>query len=498
MRYFKPLLVVLFFATFLFNACQDENYINLNDNDLTTQESINLQTLLSQINNEYNEANSPSSNFEQDSLCFQFVYPIQLIYNNQNTVSLNGFNGLMEILNNQTPEHHIVGITMPFQVTTNGQTQTISNQEELIALLESCDFTFFNDEIQNSFCFDIVYPINITGENGQTSSINNIQEFLAFLNTQSNGYQANIVFPISVIYNNQTMTINSLYALNELINSCNEGGCNCPEYYSPVCIQTPNGVVEYGNMCFAECDGYTQANVVPCNNGGDCDIFNLDIEVGNCGEGDTFSLTLDFDYNNPDNQFFEVFARDSVYVGIYPLSQLPITIANFPDAETEFDYIRIQINDHPNCFAVAEFVSPNCGGNDTNSGCVCPQVYAPVCVVGPNGNIITFQNACYAECEGYSQNDFVDCNNNSNEFNFGELLGSCFTIQYPVQVQHQGQTITVNSNGELLQYYFPNEAPVPLMTYPVTIIFANTTTGIYTYTVNGQGGLIELINSHCN
>lgn len=492
MYYIKSIFVFLFFASFVFHSCHDDNSINLNENNLTAQESITLQSMLNQISHYYNDA-SVVSTFNPDSLCFQFVYPIKLIYNNQNTVTISNFNGLIEILNNQTNAHHIVGINMPFSVTKNGQTQTISNQENLIALLVSCNFTFFNEEILNSFCFDFVFPINLIGPNGQTVTFSNIQGLTSFLNTQTNNYQANIVFPISVIYNNQTVTISNLFALNELINSCSDYGCVCTQIYAPVCIQTPNGIVEYGNMCYAECDGYTQANIVPCNNGGNCSVFNLTTSVGNCGADDTFSLTLDFDYNNAGNQFFEVFALNNVSVGIYPLSQLPITIANFPDAESPIDYVRVQIKDRPNCSAVVEFPSPDCGGNDT---CACYTLYDPVCVMGPNGNIITFSNACFAACEGYNQQDFVTCN--TTNFNFGALLGTCFTIQYPVQVPYYGQNVTINSNPQLLQYYFPNEAPIPQMNYPITVTFINITTSNTTMVVNSQAAFIQLIQSRCN
>ncbi len=497
MRYFKQLLVALFFAMVLVNSCQaDQDGSLLNENP-NNQERIALQSLFNGMTDE--TYNAVSSNYTADSLCFHFVYPIQLTYNTQNTITINNFNGLIEVINNQSAQLYITGIVTPFQITMNGQTQTINTEVEMVALLESCDYFSINDAIENSFCFDIVFPIYITSETGQNVAINNIQDFLTFLDTQTNVYQADIVFPITVIFEGQSITIANLFAFNELINSCFDNECVCAEYYSPVCIQTPNGVVEYGNMCYAECAGYSQNDVVPCDNGGDCSIFNLTFTVGDCGANDTFSLTLDFDYNNPDEDEFEVYARDSVagspafwdLKGTYPLSQMPITIQNVPDAETTYQSIKVQIKDHPDCYLIDGFESPNCGGND---GCVCPAIYAPVCVQGPNG-IITFDNACFAECAGYTQNDFVACE--SSTFNFGQLLGTCFTIQYPVQIEHNGQTITANSNGDVLQYYHPDEAPIPALVYPISVTFINPN-GNTTVTVNSQAAFVELIGTHCD
>jgi hypothetical protein len=44
--------------------------------------------------------------------------------------------------------------------------------------------------------------------------------------------------------------------------------------------------------------------------------------------------------------------------------------------------------------------------------CFCPQIWDPVCVIGPGGNIITFPNECQAFCAGYDANNFVSCEPN--------------------------------------------------------------------------------------
>lgn len=44
--------------------------------------------------------------------------------------------------------------------------------------------------------------------------------------------------------------------------------------------------------------------------------------------------------------------------------------------------------------------------------CACPQIYAPVCVDTPAGQQITFPNACYAECAGYTADEYASCEGN--------------------------------------------------------------------------------------
>jgi len=51
-----------------------------------------------------------------------------------------------------------------------------------------------------------------------------------------------------------------------------------------------------------------------------------------------------------------------------------------------------------------------------NLPCVCTQEYAPVCVAVPSGETVVFPNACYAFCEGFGPEDFVNCSDNGYDF----------------------------------------------------------------------------------
>ena len=44
----------------------------------------------------------------------------------------------------------------------------------------------------------------------------------------------------------------------------------------------------------------------------------------------------------------------------------------------------------------------------SNPNCICTQEYDPVCVQG-NGKILRYSNACAAMCDGYGQDDFINC-----------------------------------------------------------------------------------------
>ncbi|WP_299523144.1 hypothetical protein [Winogradskyella sp.] len=82
--------------------------------------------------------------------------------------------------------------------------------------------------------------------------------------------------------------------------------------------------------------------------------------------------------------------------------------------------------------------------------CACYEVYDPVCVeiTDPNGEVfvITYPNDCYAACDGFDEDDFIeDC---ENDYYPGDLF--CFEFNFPLDIVIDGDTIvTVDSLEDL-------------------------------------------------
>ena len=91
-----------------------------------------------------------------------------------------------------------------------------------------------------------------------------------------------------------------------------------------------------------------------------CSINDLEITVGECNADGTYSLTLNFNYENPGNDYFEVYVRDDLLIGYYELTELPLTIEDFEISELDYDYIRVCINDVADCCQAMEWESPDC------------------------------------------------------------------------------------------------------------------------------------------
>ena len=230
------ILVLLVLTSVTFNACSDSNPI---ENESTTQKSIALRTVL----NEFKTSNNLSGKTDpSNGFCFEFIYPLTFSYNNGTVISVGNPEGLIDILTNETAALYIEGIEFPFQVVTASDAITINNEEEFTALIESCGYDTFDDDLENTFCFDIVFPIQVQF-NGQVTDVNSLEDLLNLVNGPNSNGEIEIVFPISVNYNNETVVVNTIYEFYDMTNNCNQGGCVCTEEYAPVCVQTPNGIV---------------------------------------------------------------------------------------------------------------------------------------------------------------------------------------------------------------------------------------------------------------
>ena len=461
MRTIKLLLFFVTFSAVSFYSCSDSDPISNPDN---TQQSIALRTALNELKVVNNMTGRTAAN---NPMCFEFVFPITFSYNNGTLITVANLDGLIEILTNETLNLYLSGVVFPFNVAYQGMIQTISNEEEFTNLLEVCGYTTWNDDLQNTFCFDFIYPISFEDINGEVIVINSAEALVAYLSNLGNGNEAQLIFPISVLYNNEIVVIQSHYEFYEMVNNCNTDICICTEQYDPVCVETANGIMEFGNMCFAVCAGYTQNDFVACNASTGCDISNLNVEFLDCNPDGSYPLTINFTYSNASSSSFVVHNSANQLIGEYLLTSLPLTFNSYAASGQAVDYLTVNIAGNTNCSAAVQWNPPSC------SNCNCPTSVEPVCVTTASGEVIQFDNMCLAECVGYTVSDVVDCV--SSTYNFGTLLGSCFTMAYPVQVQFQGALVTVNSDEQLLQYYNPAFAPMPAFNYPVTIIYATNT-----------------------
>ena len=143
MKNLKLSILSILMVLFVFTSCtNDDSIVDLPQNMQESETITTVMDLMSQLYDQNGNLNS-DNDFE---LCFDFVYPLELMFNNGTTVTVNSEEELIDVMMNSTEELYIVGIVFPFDVEVYNETTdaieivTINNEEEFAALLESCDF----------------------------------------------------------------------------------------------------------------------------------------------------------------------------------------------------------------------------------------------------------------------------------------------------------------------------------------------------------------------
>jgi len=498
MKTVKHLFYLMLIAAVTLTSCtnNDSDIDNLSD----PQESASMQTTITELRTMFNEDGSaieeenPTGNLIFD-LCFEFVYPIELIYNTGTTVTVNSNEELITIIVNSTNELFIVGIEFPFNVeiynpnSNEVEIITINNETEFAELIENCDFNTPCD------CDEEYDPVCVEIEiNGDTTII---------------------TFPNACLAECEGFTEDDFF-------EC-DGGCDCPSNYDPVCVEVEvNGelqIIEFQNYCYAECEGYTQQDLVDCNNENECEISELEVTVGECNATGTYQITIDFEYEETDQEYFDLYIRDGVLLGYYALADLPLTIENFELSGYDDDYIKVCINDVEDCCQEIEWEAPDC--NNNGGDCSISELEVEVGECNPSGSYELTINFDYENVNGQ---EYFDLFVRNNEFigyyllsdlpltipNFelsgfdadyikvciNDIVGCCQEIEweapdcdgndlcyeyvFPVSLFLNGVTVTVNSNEDV-DFYL--EEGYQLL-YPIDIIFNNET-------ITVQQGILE-------
>lgn len=252
-------------------SCTDGDSIQ---NEAVTKKSFSLRTVLNELKKANNIAGRSEAT-ETDVFCFEFVFPLNLSYNDGTVVSVSSMDGIVDLLTNETESLYIEGIAFPFQVTLatadSATPITISNEADFEVLIASCGFETYEDYVSTGFCYDYVYPFSVINQDGETVVIDSESELFDVIASSDENDIYELVFPLSVTYEGATVVINDIYELFEMDNNCGESSepCICTEEYAPVCVATATGeIIQFPNSCHAECAGFTSADFVDCDSSG--------------------------------------------------------------------------------------------------------------------------------------------------------------------------------------------------------------------------------------
>ena len=334
-KYVKLIFGILLMLVISIACTNDDSNIELAE----VHQSTSIQNALNQLRSYYhedgtlNEDMNPTNNLVFD-FCFEFIYPLSLSYNNEVIVTVNSIEELVNVIINSSQELYITGVVFPFDVTLYDIEsneliiQTINNEEEFSNLIANC---YFNDP------------------------------------------------------------------------------CICTEEYDPVCVEIIANdsvmVITFPNLCYAFCEGFTESDLVNCQNNTECTIYDLEVITGDCNDDNTYNMTINFQYEEiGELEFFDLYARNDELIGYFPLSSLPLTIINFPSSGENYDFVKVCINDNLDCCKEIEWLPPNCNGQGSNCEITSLDVVAGEC----NDDGSTYNLLLDFDFENTNQQDFFE------------------------------------------------------------------------------------------
>lgn len=161
--------------------------------------------------------------------CFTIVFPLDIAFPDGTTQTYNsleeiitGIEAYLDANPNSTEDPMpIYPITVELE---DGETQVITNDEEMEALVFQCVDNFCPTDI--IFCFEIDYPITIIYADDTTQKINNDDEFRdAIIDWESNAMEGDqeptLDYPIQITKEDGTaMTINNDASFEAVFDSC--------------------------------------------------------------------------------------------------------------------------------------------------------------------------------------------------------------------------------------------------------------------------------------
>jgi hypothetical protein len=231
MKNFRFIFLSFLMTFALFNtSCKKE--IENTPPQQQVEESENVKAVVTAMrsSNTSSTQNAVSSYF-----CFDFNYPISLMYNDGTTASIADDNEFGQAIQDQTNAHYIINFVYPFDVTKDRQTMTISDDTDFVNLVNSCQTINTNYPTPTqTFCFDFVYPVTLELDDNSMVVVNNSTEFDDLvMNGQNGHFVIDINYPFDVEQNGVTSTIANSVEFQALMDSCyNSGGPSGQVYYA--------------------------------------------------------------------------------------------------------------------------------------------------------------------------------------------------------------------------------------------------------------------------
>ncbi len=206
----------------MMTSCKKEVF----EDPVQVQESASVKSVINSLKNAASQSGNANSDQEQTTyaidnfLCFDFVYPISVIYNDGTIQSVANDNEFAEAITNQSNRNYIVDFVYPFDILNEGVVTTINDETDFMDAIDSC-FTLVDFTLAQMSCFELVFPVSVEMSDGSVATANNQQEFENLFGSESE-YPIDMVYPFDIIESDTTITINNMIEFQDALFSCNQ------------------------------------------------------------------------------------------------------------------------------------------------------------------------------------------------------------------------------------------------------------------------------------
>ena len=200
--------------------------VNQNGTIITITNSVEYQALLDSCfgGGFYESALPPSVAFNN---CFTLTYPVDLVYADGTTVTVNDDTEYDAALMNAV-SNPVEDFVYDIEIVQNGTPIMVHDINEFYDILMVCasmpsGYHYSNIPPTSHFsgCFTINYPIVIVMNDGSTVTVNNDNEYDdALANSTTNAYAEDFQYPFSVNQNGQDYAINNINDFFAMVMNC--------------------------------------------------------------------------------------------------------------------------------------------------------------------------------------------------------------------------------------------------------------------------------------
>ncbi len=108
-----------------------------------------------------------------------------------------------------------------------------------------------------------------------------------------------------------------------------------------------------------DCCAEVEIETPDCTNFGQCNIWDLVVDLGDCTSDSTYTLLVNFNSQNLPTDSVLIYGNGDI-IGQYLVTDNPITIEHFPTFGTDNTTLTVCAVGAPDCCDVIEFDTPNC------------------------------------------------------------------------------------------------------------------------------------------